>query len=99
MRMSPTRSFCVFKVLTLNKISPEGLARLPADRYCIGDNFADPDAILVRSAKMHDAEIPATLRAVGRAGAGVNNIPVARMSARGIPVFIAPGANANAVKE
>ena len=89
----------MFKVLTLNKISPEGLARLPADRYCVSESLTEPDAILVRSAAMHALEIPPTLRAVGRAGAGVNNIPVARMSARGIPVFFAPGANANAVKE
>jgi D-3-phosphoglycerate dehydrogenase len=89
----------VFKVLTLNNISKNGLARLPADHYQIGDTIKEPDAILVRSAKMHDMEIPATLKAVGRAGAGVNNIPVPKMSAQGIPVFNAPGANANAVKE
>jgi len=89
----------VFKVLTLNKISAAGLARLPSNRYCVGDRVSDPDAILVRSAKMHGLGIPTSLLAVGRAGAGVNNIPVTQMSARGIPVFFTPGANANAVKE
>ncbi len=89
----------VFKILTLNNISPIGVARLPADRYQIGSDVKDPDAILVRSAKMHDLPIPPTLKAVGRAGAGVNNIPVPKMSERGIPVFNAPGANSNAVKE
>ena len=89
----------MYQVLTLNRISPKGLDRLPESRYAIGDDIADPDAILVRSAKLHDYEIPVTLKAVGRAGAGVNNIPVDRMSARGIPVFNTPGANANAVKE
>ncbi len=89
----------VFKVLTLNNISKAGLARLPANVYQVGSDIKEPDAILVRSTKMHEMEIPATLRAVGRAGAGVNNIPVSKMSERGIPVFNAPGANANAVKE
>ncbi|HYM47512.1 MAG TPA: phosphoglycerate dehydrogenase, partial [Burkholderiaceae bacterium] len=88
-----------FKVLTLNNIAPVGLARLPAEYYEIGGEIKDPDAILVRSAKMHDMPIPATLKAVGRAGAGVNNIPVPKMSSHGVPVFNAPGANANAVKE
>lgn len=87
------------QILTLNNISPLGLARLPKDHYRVGDDIKAPDAILVRSTKMHDMEIPASLKAVGRAGAGVNNIPVPKMSARGIPVFNAPGANANAVKE
>jgi len=89
----------VFKVLTLNSISKTGLARLPAPHYQVADNVKEPDAILVRSAKMHDLDIPRSLKAVGRAGAGVNNIPVAKMSAHGVPVFNAPGANANAVKE
>ena len=89
----------MYQILTLNNISPLGLERLPGDRYRIGKDIKDPDAILVRSAKMHDMEISANLKAVGRAGAGVNNIPVAKMSSRGIPVFNAPGANANAVKE
>ncbi|MBS0341504.1 MAG: phosphoglycerate dehydrogenase [Proteobacteria bacterium] len=88
-----------FKVLVLNEISPKGLARLPADRYLAGKDLGQPDAVLVRSADMHDMEIAASVRAIGRAGAGTNNIPVAAMSARGVPVFNAPGANANAVKE
>ncbi len=87
------------KILTLNNISVAGLERLPRDRYEVASEIAHPDAILVRSFKMHDMEIAPTLKAVGRAGAGVNNIPVTRMSERGIPVFNAPGANANAVKE
>ncbi len=89
----------MYNILTLNNISPLGLARLPKERYHVGADIKEPDAILVRSAKMHDMEIPKTLKAVGRAGAGVNNIPVPKMSAHGIPVFNAPGANANAVKE
>lgn len=89
----------VYRILTLNNISPLGLERLPADRYRVGKDIENPDAILVRSAKMHDMPIPENLKAVGRAGVGVNNIPVAKLSSRGIPVFNAPGANANAVKE
>ena len=89
----------MFRVLTINRISPAGLSRLPADRYEVADSVDTPDVILVRSSSLHDRDIPATLKAVGRAGAGVNNIPVARMSERGIPVFNTPGANANAVKE
>jgi D-3-phosphoglycerate dehydrogenase len=89
----------VFKVLTLNNISKIGLSRLPASAYQVANDLKEPDAILVRSANMHSGEIPSTLKAVGRAGAGVNNIPVAKMSERGIPVFNAPGANSNAVKE
>ncbi|HLF24097.1 MAG TPA: phosphoglycerate dehydrogenase [Burkholderiales bacterium] len=89
----------MYQILTLNNISPLGLERLPGDRYRVGNDIKNPDAILVRSAKMHDMEIAANLKAVGRAGAGVNNIPVVKMSGRGIPVFNAPGANANAVKE
>lgn len=88
-----------FKIQTLNQISQIGLGRLPAQRYEIGGEIAEPDAILVRSQKMHDMTIPSSVRAIGRAGAGTNNIPVAAMTARGIPVFNAPGANANAVKE
>ncbi len=87
-----------YRIQTLNKISSRGLARLPAN-YEVGDAIANPDAILVRSANMHELDIPGTVRAIGRAGAGTNNIPVAKMSARGVPVFNAPGANANAVKE
>jgi D-3-phosphoglycerate dehydrogenase len=89
----------MFKILTLNNISVSGLERLPRDRYEIASEISHPDAILVRSFKMHGMAIPPSLKAVGRAGAGVNNIPVDDMSARGIPVFNAPGANANAVKE
>lgn len=88
-----------FRILTLNDISPKGLERLPRDRYEVSTEVADPDAILVRSADMHSIKIPASVCAVGRAGAGINNIPVAALSQRGIPVFTAPGANANAVKE
>ncbi|MFA7387008.1 MAG: phosphoglycerate dehydrogenase [Thiohalobacteraceae bacterium] len=89
----------MFKILTLNNISVAGLERLPRDRYEIASEIQHPDAILLRSFKMHDMEIPPSLLAVGRAGAGVNNIPVDKLSALGIPVFNAPGANANAVKE
>ncbi|HEX9878049.1 MAG TPA: phosphoglycerate dehydrogenase [Gammaproteobacteria bacterium] len=88
-----------FKVLTLNSIAPEGLARLPAQHYDVGSGIAEPVAILVRSHNMHSMTIPKRLLAVGRAGAGVNNIPVSQLTLRGIPVFNAPGANANAVKE
>jgi D-3-phosphoglycerate dehydrogenase / 2-oxoglutarate reductase len=88
-----------FRVLVLNQISPKGLQRLPAGQYLAGKDVADPDAVLVRSADMHAMEIPASIKAIGRAGAGTNNIPVKAMSARGVPVFNAPGANANAVKE
>ncbi len=87
------------KILTLNNISSKGLDRLPRDQYEVASEFSAPDAILLRSFKMHDMEIPKSLLAVGRAGAGVNNIPLDKMSARGIAVFNAPGANANAVKE
>ncbi|MFN0182662.1 MAG: 3-phosphoglycerate dehydrogenase family protein [Aquabacterium sp.] len=86
-------------ILVLNQISATGLSRFPADRYRVGKDTAEPAAILLRSADLHKADIAASVRAIGRAGAGVNNIPVAAMSARGVPVFNAPGANANAVKE
>ncbi|MBW8307142.1 MAG: phosphoglycerate dehydrogenase [Thiobacillus sp.] len=86
------------KILTLNAISARGLARLP-EHYIVGGDIADPDGILVRSANMHEMDIPASVRAIARAGAGTNNIPVKKLSERGIPVFNAPGANANAVKE
>ena len=88
-----------FKVLVLNAVSANGLARLPAERYTTGKDFADPDAILLRSADLHATPIAPSVLAIGRAGAGTNNIPVAAMSARGVPVFNAPGANANAVRE
>ncbi len=87
------------KILTLNNISVAGLDRLPRDDYEVASEITHPDAILLRSYKMHDMEIPKTVKAIGRAGAGVNNIPVDRMTEQGIPVFNAPGANANAVKE
>jgi D-3-phosphoglycerate dehydrogenase len=86
-------------VLVLNQISASGLSRLPAERYRVGKDVADPVAILVRSADLHKTTIPASVQAIARAGAGTNNIPVEQMSARGAPVFNAPGANANAVKE
>ena len=89
----------MYKILTLNNISVAGLDRLPRDNYEVASELTHPDAILLRSYKMHDMEIPETVKAIGRAGAGVNNIPVDKMTARGIPVFNAPGANANAVKE
>ncbi len=89
----------LIKVLTLNDIASAGLERLPTSRYVVGAEISDPQAILVRSYKMHDMAIPESLLAVGRAGAGVNNIPVEKLSEMGIPVFNAPGANANAVKE
>ena len=89
----------MYKILTLNNISVVGLERLPRDRYEVASEIKNPDAILLRSFKMHGMELPASVKAVGRAGAGVNNIPVDEMSKKGIPVFNAPGANANAVKE
>ena len=87
------------KILTLNNISAQGLERFPRDQYEVSSESSAPDAIMLRSFKMHDMEIPQSLVAVGRAGAGVNNIPLEKMSERGIAVFNAPGANANAVKE
>ncbi|WP_457674596.1 phosphoglycerate dehydrogenase [Thiolapillus sp.] len=89
----------MYKILTLNNISAAGLDRLPRERYEVASEITHPDAILLRSYKMHDMEIPDTVKAIGRAGAGVNNIPVDRMTEKGIPVFNAPGANSNAVKE
>ena len=89
----------MFKIQTLNNISVAGLDRLPRDNYEVASEISHPDAILVRSAKMHDMQLPDTVKAIGRAGAGVNNIPVDKMTEIGVPVFNAPGANANAVKE
>jgi D-3-phosphoglycerate dehydrogenase / 2-oxoglutarate reductase len=89
----------MYKVLTLNNISPLGLAKLPADTFHVSADMKEPDGILLRSFKMHDMQIPKSLKAVGRAGAGVNNIPVEKLSKLGIPVFNAPGGNSNAVKE
>jgi D-3-phosphoglycerate dehydrogenase len=89
----------MFKVLTLNNIAVEGLRRLPRERYEVASEIAHPDAILLRSHNMHDMDIPDTVAVVGRAGAGTNNIPCDELAHRGVPVFNAPGANANAVKE
>lgn len=88
-----------FDILVLNQISANGLKRLPTGQYSTGKDIARPDAVLVRSADMHGLSLPDSVQAVARAGAGTNNIPVAALSARGVPVFNAPGANANAVKE
>ena len=88
-----------YRILTLNQISSHGLHRFPAARYTVGKAVDEPDAILVRSQDMHALAIPPSVRAIGRAGAGTNNIPVPEMSLRGVPVFNAPGANANAVRE
>src|SRR5712671_1604412 len=87
------------EVLVINQIAQVGLKRLPSEKYLILKEAKDPAAILVRSQDLHKFEFGPSLKAVGRAGAGVNNIPVAALSKRGIPVFNAPGANANAVKE
>jgi len=89
----------MFRIQTLNKISPLGLDLFPRDKYEIASDIPNPDAILVRSAEMNNAEIPSSVQAIARAGAGYNNIPVARCSESGIVVFNTPGANANAVKE
>lgn len=89
----------MFKILTLNNLSSAGLDRLPRDRYEVASEIRRPDAILLRSFNMHELDLPDTLKAVGRAGAGVNNIPVERLTHCGVAVFNAPGANANAVKE
>ena len=87
------------KILTLNQIAPKGLARLPADRFTVGGDIVDPDAILVRSQQLTMAHVTPNLRAVARAGAGTNNVPVAQYTEHGIVVFNTPGANANSVKE
>jgi D-3-phosphoglycerate dehydrogenase len=89
----------MFKIQTLNNISRNGLDRLPANLYSVANDVAEPDALLVRSADLHGKPLAASIKAVARAGAGTNNIPVAEFSQRGVPVFNAPGANANAVKE
>ena len=88
-----------FRILVLNQIAASGLERLPKDLYEVDKSCAQPDAIMVRSADLHGTAIADSVKAIGRAGAGTNNIPVKAMSLRGIPVFNAPGANANAVKE
>jgi D-3-phosphoglycerate dehydrogenase len=89
----------MFRIRTLNNIAVAGLRRLPRDRYEVSSDATQPDAIIVRSYDMHGMEIPDSVVAVARAGAGVNNIPIGKLSARGVPVFNSPGANANAVKE
>lgn len=89
----------MFKIQTLNNISVEGLRCLPRKQYEVASELKDPDGIILRSFNMHDMEIPASVKAVARAGSGVNNIPIAELAKRGVPVFNAPGANANAVKE
>ena len=89
----------MIKVQTINNISPIGLEKFPKDQYTVSSEIINPDVILVRSAAMHEMEIDENLKAVGRAGAGVNNIPLQKMSNHGVVVFNTPGANANAVKE
>lgn len=89
----------MYNIKTLNKISNVGLSKFDKTRYAYGDDIANPDAIMVRSASMHDMDMPKSLLAIARAGAGTNNIPVADCAAKGIVVFNTPGANANAVKE
>ena len=89
----------MFNVKTINNISEKGLSRLPAETYSVSPEIENPDAIILRSQKLHDMEIPSNLKVVGRAGAGTNNVPVERLGEEGIVVFNAPGANANAVKE
>ncbi|WP_319272974.1 phosphoglycerate dehydrogenase [uncultured Draconibacterium sp.] len=89
----------MFKIQTLNKIDPDGLKLFPLDNYEIASELPNPDAIVLRSFKMHDVEIPSSVKAVARAGAGVNNIPIDKCTEKGIVVFNTPGANANGVKE
>ena len=95
----PECSHKIFRVHTLNQISAKGLNLFAENRYTIGAQVTEPDAILVRSHNMLEMDIPESVLAIGRAGAGTNNVPVQDMNVRGIPVFNAPGANANAVKE
>lgn len=89
----------MYNIKTLNKISNVGLSKFDTSKYTYGDDIENPDAIMVRSASMHDMEMPSSLLAIARAGAGTNNIPVADCAEKGIVVFNTPGANANAVKE
>jgi D-3-phosphoglycerate dehydrogenase len=89
----------MLKIQTLNQISAKGLDLFPRDKYEVASEFTSPDGIVLRSFKMHDMELPSTLKAIARAGAGVNNIPIDRCNEQGIVVFNTPGANANAVKE
>lgn len=95
----PSRAYKTFQIQALNQISILGLNLFPSKRYVVGNNMAEPDAILVRSHNMLKMKIPKSVMAIGRAGAGTNNVPVKKMNLRGVPVFNAPGANANAVKE
>jgi D-3-phosphoglycerate dehydrogenase len=89
----------MFNIKTINNISDKGLSRLPADTYAVSPETENPDAIILRSQNLHDMEVPSNLKAVGRAGAGTNNVPVEKLGEQGVVVFNAPGANANAVKE
>ena len=89
----------MYQILTLNKISPIGLEKFDRSKYVWGEEIASPDAVMVRSASMHDMDLPGSVLAVARAGAGVNNIPLDACAQKGIVVFNTPGANANAVKE
>ena len=89
----------MFSIKTINNISDKGLSRLPAENFSVSPDSENPDAIILRSQNLHDMEIPSNLKAVGRAGAGTNNVPVEKLGEQGIVVFNAPGANANAVKE
>ncbi len=95
----PERAHKIFQILTLNPISSLGLKRFAASHYVVGNDIVEPDAILLRSHNMLQMDIPASVKAIGRAGAGTNNVPVKDMNLRGVAVFNAPGANANAVKE
>jgi D-3-phosphoglycerate dehydrogenase len=89
----------MFRIRTMNKISPDGLELFPRDLYEVASDLPNPDAILVRSTDLHGMELPETLKAIARAGAGINNIPLSRCNERGVVVFNTPGGNANAVKE
>ena len=89
----------MYKIQTLNKIDPEGLQVFPSSNYEIASDLAQPDAIVLRSFSMHEMEIPSSVKAIARAGAGVNNIPISNCTEKGIVVFNTPGANANGVKE
>ena len=89
----------MYKILKLNNIAAEGIDSFPPDNYIVSNDITNPDAIILRSFNMHSMEIPLSLKAVGRAGSGFNNIPIKKLSALAIPVFNAPGANSNAVKE
>ena len=89
----------MFKIKTYNPISPKGLSRFPRDSYAVGSDITEPDAYILRSHKLHGEPLPASVKAVARAGAGTNNVPVEEYTKKGVVVFNSPGANANAVKE